>query len=79
MCGGLFLKPCERAMRRYFALLTLLLASTALADATAFVNVNVVPMSSDTIIEQQTTSLRGVYSCVKINTGICRPWRHWRW
>src|SRR5210317_2262305 len=42
-------------MRRFLPFITLLLlAQASLAEQTAFINVNVVPMSSDTIIEQQT-------------------------
>lgn len=42
-------------MRRYLLLaLTLALPSALLAQPTAFVNVNVVPMTSETVIEQQT-------------------------
>ena len=42
-------------MRRYlFFVMTLLLAQASSAQPTAFVNVNVVPMSTETVIEQQT-------------------------
>ena len=42
-------------MRRYLLLLmTLLFAPTLLAEPVAFINVNVVPMSTETVIEQQT-------------------------
>ncbi len=46
-------------MRRYlFLALALLLPPTLLAQPTAFVNVNVVPMTSETVIEQQTVLVR---------------------
>lgn len=41
-------------MRSFFLLSALLLAQALLAQPTAFVNVNVVPMTSETVIEQQT-------------------------
>jgi len=42
-------------MTRFIALLTVLFVAPAMADVlTAFVNVNVVPMSSETIVRQQT-------------------------
>ena len=42
-------------MRRYlFFVMTLILAQASSAQPTAFVNVNVVPMSTETVIEQQT-------------------------
>ena len=42
-------------MRRYlFFVILLLFAQASLAEPTAFINVNVVPMSSDAVIEQQT-------------------------
>jgi imidazolonepropionase-like amidohydrolase len=45
----------DLSMRRYLLLLmTLLFAPTLLAEPVAFINVNVVPMSTETVIEQQT-------------------------
>jgi imidazolonepropionase-like amidohydrolase len=42
-------------MRRFLLIIALVLAaSTGLAEVTAFVNVHVVPMTSETVIEQQT-------------------------
>ncbi|HKJ20003.1 MAG TPA: hypothetical protein VJ993_05015, partial [Woeseiaceae bacterium] len=53
-------------MRRYlFFITTLFLAQVSLAEQTAFINVNVVPMSSDAIIEQQTVIVdRGVIEAI---------------
>ena len=53
-------------MRRYlFFIALLLVAQASLAEQTAFINVNVVPMSSDTIIEQQTVIVdRGVIQAI---------------
>jgi len=46
-------------MRHFFVLLAgLLAASTAYAQTTAFVNVNVVPMTSETVIGQQTVVVK---------------------
>ena len=41
-------------MRRYSVFLVLMLTSGVLAEPIAFVNVNVLPMSSETIVDQQT-------------------------
>ena len=53
-------------MRRYlFFIPLLLLAQTSLAEQTAFINVNVVPMSSEVIIKQQTVIIdRGVIQAI---------------
>jgi len=46
-------------MRRFLLIGALLLAKSAVfAESTAFVNVNVVPMTSETVIEQQTVVVR---------------------
>ena len=46
-------------MRRFLLISALLLAKSAVfAESTAFVNVNVVPMTSETVIEQQTVVVR---------------------
>ena len=65
--AGLFsAAPTELIMRRYlFFITTLFLAQVSLAEQTAFINVNVVPMSSDAIIEQQTVIVdRGVIEAI---------------
>ena len=53
-------------MRRYlFFVISLLIAQASLAGPTAFVNVNVVPMSSDAVIEQQTVVVdRGLIKAI---------------
>jgi imidazolonepropionase-like amidohydrolase len=45
-------------MHRYTLFFLLLIAGAAVADTTAFVNVNVIPMSDDTIYGQQTVIVR---------------------
>ena len=56
----------ELIMRRYLLFVTsLFLAQASLAEQTAFINVNVVPMSSDAVIEQQTVIVdRGIIEAI---------------